>query len=392
MSFPIVDVPSLFEPNPNCIPVFDPALKRFGALWIPKQFVNPTAAQFLEQPTTMLCLAHQRGECQAFEQCNQIHLDVPFTEVLRQTLLSQPSSNCCLAHGDQPTRRRDFQGMLDVVSVVITVDKDREVQVPRVHMTVTSFWDQFLKKDFCTLNPLMRFNVARICRLHQRDACKFGMDCNNVHICRQFWASVQEGSPTLSPSSAPSIRRPVQMLELPERDDPPVWHQPPERFAPQSKGAPSSFWQRPFLLALPARSPPPHLQPRSHPRSAAKPPLPSSRAATPPSPSSEDLRLNHPLQAKHQEQQPTVLDGSECCWTSDVPDEPGLAPSPRPVTPPVGPLHDTLLELAEKRRLLRDGQFSLWREDNVLLAVVSQGLSREEYHALLSSMLPAHAP
>jgi len=41
---------------------------------------------------------------------------------------------------------------------------------------VTSFWHQYLT-DRDPRVPVT-FNSVRICRLHQRQACKFGRDCN----------------------------------------------------------------------------------------------------------------------------------------------------------------------------------------------------------------------
>ena len=28
-----------------------------------------------------------------------------------------------------------------------------------------------------------------MCRLHQRDECKFGVKCSNLHLCRPFWGA-----------------------------------------------------------------------------------------------------------------------------------------------------------------------------------------------------------
>jgi hypothetical protein len=42
-----------------------------------------------------------------------------------------------------------------------------------------------------------RFGISRVCRLHQRGLCKFGVDCNNLHVCRQFWATRQTASKPL---------------------------------------------------------------------------------------------------------------------------------------------------------------------------------------------------
>jgi len=74
--------------------------------------------------------------------------------------------------------------------VSLILDHDYEVNIPHDLIAVTAFWHQFLAPD-TTPPPAFTFNSARICRLHQRSACKFGRDCNNIHVCRSFWGELR---------------------------------------------------------------------------------------------------------------------------------------------------------------------------------------------------------
>jgi len=100
-----------------------------------------------------------------------------------------PFSDCCTLHGHVPSLRSDFRALLIDRPVVLILDHDYEVGIPPDLIAVTAFWHQFLAPD-TTPPPAFTFNSARICRLHQRSACRFGRDCNNIHVCRSFWGEL----------------------------------------------------------------------------------------------------------------------------------------------------------------------------------------------------------
>jgi hypothetical protein len=69
--------------------------------------------------------------------------------------------------------------------------------VPANRIAVTEYWSaafswSFLKDKRNTLF----FSPSRVCNLHQRQACKYGSACKNVHICREFWMEVVQPYPS----------------------------------------------------------------------------------------------------------------------------------------------------------------------------------------------------
>eukprot|EP00669_Euglena_mutabilis_P007190 TRINITY_DN2558_c0_g1_i2.p1 TRINITY_DN2558_c0_g1~~TRINITY_DN2558_c0_g1_i2.p1 ORF type:complete len:257 (+),score=33.92 TRINITY_DN2558_c0_g1_i2:57-773(+) len=170
----------------------DPQLRRFGPLWIARQHVLPSLAVDAPEDglAPHLCLRFQTGECRSGTSCPQRHLDPNYMAALRDSLAGTHFSDCCLLHGNIASLRPDFRRLLSHTPVLITVDSEFEVGIPRAHdvIAVTSFWHQYLT-DRDPRVPVT-FTSVRICRLHQRQACKFGRDCNNVHICREFWAEI----------------------------------------------------------------------------------------------------------------------------------------------------------------------------------------------------------
>jgi len=125
-----------------------------------------------------------------------------------------PFSDCCTLHGHVPSLRSDFRALLIDRPVVLILDHDYEVGIPPDLIAVTAFWHQFLAPD-TTPPPAFTFNGARICRLHQRSACRFGRDCNNIHVCRSFWGELggflKAGAPPI-PASPLCHRDPLEPL------------------------------------------------------------------------------------------------------------------------------------------------------------------------------------
>jgi len=160
--------------------VMDPQLRRFGPLWIARQHVRPSLAVDAPEDglAPHLCLRFQTGECRSGPSCPQRHLDPTYMAALRDSLAGTHFSDCCLLHGNIASLRPDFRRLLSHTPVLITVDSEFEVGIPRAHdvIAVTSFWHQYLT-DRDPRVPVT-FNSVRICRLHQRQACKFGRDCN----------------------------------------------------------------------------------------------------------------------------------------------------------------------------------------------------------------------
>lgn len=208
----------------------DPVLKRFGRLFIASNYVSPTIAPVVNggliASLPVLCAGHMKGECTEGEACMHLHVDPLYIRTLRDTLLSLQTANCCLGHGHLPSRRRDFQSLITTSTVMVVKETGQEVVVAPKHIAVTAFWDQFLTKKAGTPNGTLRFSIARVCRLHQRNSCKFGPDCNNLHLCREFW------------SGGKAVPGPSQK-KLQEPGTPPATPESPQHFSPPASPAPS---------------------------------------------------------------------------------------------------------------------------------------------------------
>jgi hypothetical protein len=103
-----------------------------------------------------------------------------------------------------------------------------------------------------TRTPVIRFPCDRICRMHQRNKCPYGAECNNVHICREYWASKsrrKEATGFVTPSTAgspPEPSSPVSPATGRESSDTLMASVPLQQmpsllqFAPSLKPAPAS--------------------------------------------------------------------------------------------------------------------------------------------------------
>eukprot|EP00667_Euglena_gracilis_P001368 EG_transcript_1369 len=186
-----VNVIELFQPGPQKVAIVDPTLKHCGLLWVPREHVSPSKAlkriTGQEQMPPSLCLLFQKGQCRADQRCNQLHVSPDFIRALRGAMADVPYSNCCIGHGDLPSLRREFQTLLAAVAVVLARNGAPDVTLPPTSVALTVFWRPFIDQQARAENGVMRFSAARVCRLHQRGECKFGVDCNNIHVCREFW-------------------------------------------------------------------------------------------------------------------------------------------------------------------------------------------------------------
>jgi len=209
-------VVDLFRPRLDAVPVLDPMLRRLGPVWVNRDHVIPSQAS---APSTdglapHLCLRFQVGECRSGPNCPQWHVNPKHMDSVRQQLSVLLFSDCCPAHGNFPSLRSDFRVLLSGVPVVLTFDGGFEVGIPQDLIAVTAFWHQFLIQSPPPL--AFTFSSARVCRLHQRQACKFGRDCNNIHICRSFWgelsAVLKARAPMPSPARGPRPYRPTEPL------------------------------------------------------------------------------------------------------------------------------------------------------------------------------------
>jgi len=194
---------SLFLPSPAATPVIHPDFKELGRLWIPASFVLPTTglqrfqAQHPHAPS--LCTLFQRGKCKSNGRCNQVHIDPDFARVLAGALAACGVSNCCRRHGDPPSLASSPFAALVSNNIEMKLSGQPSIQVPTELIATTFFWNRLSQER----RPSLFFPVERLCLLHQRGQCTFGVECRNVHVCRQWWAQISGHIPVPTPLPSP---------------------------------------------------------------------------------------------------------------------------------------------------------------------------------------------
>eukprot|EP00668_Euglena_longa_P015463 GGOE01019545.1.p1 GENE.GGOE01019545.1~~GGOE01019545.1.p1 ORF type:complete len:540 (-),score=57.79 GGOE01019545.1:314-1933(-) len=244
-----IHVPSLFKPSPACVPVIDPELKHLGRVWLPTKHLEHTAGveRWVRRDAhpPSLCILFQDGRCNAGRQCNQIHADPAHIEAVRSAVRLLPRNNCCYAHGDVPSQREDFRRFLEEHGLELICPGAEPLPIPVEWVAMTMFWDRFLRtkrNQKGRPSGAFRFSAQRVCKLHQRSACKYGVDCNSVHLCREIWARIcntMRESPALLPAGDPmaplSNPPPPRIVEeLSMTHHPYEVHSPPPAPAPVS--------------------------------------------------------------------------------------------------------------------------------------------------------------
>ena len=183
----VVDIPLLFQPGDGSIPCIAYDLKHFGCIWIPSRYVEnaPASLQVSAGNAAYICMDRQRGQCIARDGCKRLHVSPHFMDVVRRAPLAAPFSNCCLTHGDVPSRRPHFGGICHGIALEIVGDpgKPRFFVAPRL-IAATAYWDN---RSDLPAQYAIKVGDRRVCRLHQQNLCNRGPLCGNVHFCREMW-------------------------------------------------------------------------------------------------------------------------------------------------------------------------------------------------------------
>lgn len=164
-----------------CIDVIDP-LNRTGKIRIPNRCVEETRGivdfQNARQIKDLsLCLLFQRGQCNAGSKCRQVHADPNFVNHLRSQVAG---SNCCAAHGD--VSLLGYSEPMQNVKFVRVINGSCTQTYTITAFARTASLDKVLSASKDGTASVL---ASRLCRLHQLSRCKFGKDCNNIHLCRQ---------------------------------------------------------------------------------------------------------------------------------------------------------------------------------------------------------------
>jgi len=180
----------LFNPDSGAVPIIHPEFKALGRLWIPWQLVVRTSG--LERYLTnhphapSLCVLFQNGRCNSRDKCNQIHVDVQFATLVSEALHLNAVSNCCRMHGDLGSASNDIFATLKTDIIEIRMPGMQSLTVSTDRVAATFFWNRFVKEK----RRVLFFSPDRVCNLHQQNQCKYGVECKNVHVCRDYWSEV----------------------------------------------------------------------------------------------------------------------------------------------------------------------------------------------------------
>eukprot|EP00667_Euglena_gracilis_P005017 EG_transcript_5046 len=320
-----LDLASLFQPRPTAIPVIVHELKQFGPLWIETKHIEHTRAVerwLLRQPNPpSMCLLRQRKRCHVGEACNQVHINPAHLLLIRQALSHVPCNTCCPKHGDLASLREDFHAMVQSHPIELRLDWTEPLPMPPERIAITRYWDRFLKAERVSKKKqpgrVFRFTPSRVCPLHQSGECSYGVDCKNVHVCREYWATDVVAKGLLPPeepdSSSAASLLPGQSQGL--KGGPPPVASVGETLSPTAAGAPAA----PFPAAGAARAqihpsvirstldalreqqraapPPPPPLPRSPAHSPTQPPVPGPAGVAPLQPPLPSPALLHWLAA-----------------------------------------------------------------------------------------------
>eukprot|EP00668_Euglena_longa_P007077 GGOE01008450.1.p1 GENE.GGOE01008450.1~~GGOE01008450.1.p1 ORF type:complete len:578 (-),score=81.65 GGOE01008450.1:791-2452(-) len=148
-------------------------------------------------------------------------------QVVQQPVQVVPASNCCTTHGDIASKREDFQEMMKNHIVQLRRDGLEPIPINPSLLAITKYWDPFLKAERMSKKKqrdrVFRFTAQRVCKLHQFNRCNYGVDCRNIHICREFWANelsalLDAPAPSLVPQMTQKGSTPSN-LDLEEDDD-----------------------------------------------------------------------------------------------------------------------------------------------------------------------------
>lgn len=183
-------IAKLFLPDVNALPIILPETKSLGRIWIPFQYIVRTSGidRYLNNHphAPSLCMLFQNGRCNSGAKCNQIHVDKSYTAAVTAALTFTATSNCCLAHGDMASTSNNLFENSQPETIELRRENLPVILVSPSQIAVTLFWYRFLKQK----RRVLFFTPDRICNLHQQNECKYGVECKNVHLCREFWSQI----------------------------------------------------------------------------------------------------------------------------------------------------------------------------------------------------------
>eukprot|EP01001_Neometanema_parovale_P005274 NODE_1846_length_1586_cov_151.515379_g1758_i0.p1 GENE.NODE_1846_length_1586_cov_151.515379_g1758_i0~~NODE_1846_length_1586_cov_151.515379_g1758_i0.p1 ORF type:complete len:340 (-),score=33.46 NODE_1846_length_1586_cov_151.515379_g1758_i0:566-1522(-) len=184
-------VTDIFLPSETSVPVIHPELKDLGRLWIPQEHIQQTKGldRYLtgKPHSPSFCMLYQHGRCAMGKQCNQVHVNRIYGYSLRETIARSAVSTCCHHHGDLPS----ILGMTAfdnsrLKAIQLDCEGYDPIEVDFTQIAYTEYFANAIRSK----KKIISFKPDRICNLHQYQACKYGVECRNVHMCRELYSSI----------------------------------------------------------------------------------------------------------------------------------------------------------------------------------------------------------
>ncbi|RNF23489.1 uncharacterized protein Tco025E_02781 [Trypanosoma conorhini] len=163
-------------------------------LFVPQASMCDTLA--MHRPgVPSLCRLHMEGRCRQGNSCYQAHADVSVVGQLREAALQEPT--CCAQHG----AKSDVEGLATNLEVVVVGGDDTEqlLRTTPARLTVTKGFRFLVKKQTAEGGgekpAVVLVPIDSLCRLHSSSpCCRFGHECNYVHLCRELVKQLNEPS------------------------------------------------------------------------------------------------------------------------------------------------------------------------------------------------------
>ncbi|KAG8345073.1 hypothetical protein ERJ75_001247800 [Trypanosoma vivax] len=190
---------------PGTFPVIDTLSKM---LYIPQSEMLDTLAVHRRGVPT-LCRLFLEGRCRQGNLCHQAHANICVVQKLREIALREPT--CCRQH----FALSDTSGIPpDLRIAVVGKKKGEKLFVCSLdNLAVTRGLRALIRKRFggtFSEEPVLNVPVSSLCRLHNTcQCCRFGQECNFVHICRQYCMQLK-ASDTESDAEKSVVAAPIE--------------------------------------------------------------------------------------------------------------------------------------------------------------------------------------
>ena len=121
----------------------------------------------------------ETGKCPVGAECPDIHVKAVELNGLKKRRLRTP---CCAHHGDR------FESDLTTVTLVVSEDTSTVRDVPLSRLAENDAISKTEKEKV--------FALTDVCRPHITGRCKYGKSCENLHVCRVWFANNVESKST----------------------------------------------------------------------------------------------------------------------------------------------------------------------------------------------------